>query len=219
MIRKLAAVLVLAGFVLTSVPAQAGGWAVLTLDTLPDSLVANKPATIGFTLRQHGQRLLGGQDGKVIFSNGRQRVEFEVYDAGAAGHYTATVTLPKAGPWQWRIDIFGEHVLPPMVVHERTPAKTVARMTTVQQAALGKMLFVAKGCAMCHEHQAIAESGNFKDSYGVEGAPNLSTPKYDPAYLRVWLKDPKAVKPKTRMPDLGLKATEIDALAAFLTQK
>jgi cytochrome c2 len=219
MIRKLAAGIILAGFILASWPAQAGGWAVLTLDAWPDGLVVNKPADIGFNLRQHGQHLLPDQDGKVIFDNGRQRVEFEVFDAGPAGHYTATVALPTAGVWRWRIVIFGEHELPAVVVHQRAPAKTAARMTTAQQAALGKTLFVAKGCWMCHEHQAIAESGNFKDSYGVGGAPNLTRPRFDSAYLHAWLKDPKAVKPKTLMPNLSLKKIEIDALTAFLTQR
>ena len=157
MIRKLAVSITLIGLVMTSLPAQAGGWAVLTLDAWPDSLVVNKPTTIGFMLRQHGQQLLGGQDGKVIFDNGKQRVTFAVHDAGPAGHYTATVSLPSAGTWQWRIAVFGEHEMPALVVHSRPPAKTVARMTQAQQAALGKSLFIAKGCSMCHEHQAIAE--------------------------------------------------------------
>jgi hypothetical protein len=37
-----------------------------------------------------------------------------------------------------------------------------------------------------------------------------------PDFLRSWLKDPRAVRPNTQMPDLGLKQAEIEALIAFL---
>jgi cytochrome c1 len=34
--------------------------------------------------------------------------------------------------------------------------------------------------------------------------------------VRVWLKDPPALKPDTQMPNLGLSSEEIEALIAFL---
>ena len=38
----------------------AGGWAVVTLDTLPESAVASTPLRLSFTVRQHGQTLWTG---------------------------------------------------------------------------------------------------------------------------------------------------------------
>jgi ABC-type sugar transport system substrate-binding protein len=52
-IRAAVAVVVLA--MLFATVAQAGGWAVITLDDLPRQIVAKQPFTIGFTVRQHGR--------------------------------------------------------------------------------------------------------------------------------------------------------------------
>jgi cytochrome c2 len=129
-----------------------------------------------------------------------------------------------AGTWTWRIDAFGEHAMPPLtVLAAGQPASAIDRpaaivqVTSTQLAAQGKDLFVAKGCWNCHTHRAVPGSGEFAGAYGAEEAPDLTVPKFDAAYLRVWLKDPKEVKPDTLMPDLGLRATEIESLAAFLT--
>lgn len=93
------------------------------------------------------------------------------------------------------------------------PAKGTA---SNDDAAYGKALFAAKGCAQCHVHAAIAESGQFAGGYGAEGALDLTQHPLDPAYLRRWLKNPAAVKPNTSMPTLGLSDEEITALVAFL---
>ena len=82
-------------------------------------------------------------------------------------------------------------------------------------AAYGQQLFGAKGCAQCHRHAAIPGSGKFGGGY-PGAAPDLTNRPGDPAYQRAWLRDPKAVKPTTEMPNLGLSESEIDALVAFL---
>ena len=43
-----------------TVPALAGGWAVITLDELPGQVEANQPLEIGFMVRQHGVTPLSG---------------------------------------------------------------------------------------------------------------------------------------------------------------
>jgi cytochrome c1 len=50
----------------------------------------------------------------------------------------------------------------------------------------------------------------------LNGAPNLTVYDPDPAFLRVWLRDPSAVKPGTLMPNLYLSDTEIEMLITFL---
>ena len=87
---------------------------------------------------------------------------------------------------------------------------------TASAAARGQALFMAKGCAQCHHHAAVAGSGVFGDAYGSEGAPDLTNRPLDTQFLRTWLKDPAALRPNTNMPNLKLKEQEIEALIVFL---
>lgn len=86
---------------------------------------------------------------------------------------------------------------------------------SADEIAYGKALFSAKGCASCHQHSAVVGSGQF---FGGPGGPSPILTAYpaDPAYLRAWLRDPQALKPRTTMPNLGLSDAEITALIAFL---
>jgi cytochrome c2 len=81
-------------------------------------------------------------------------------------------------------------------------------------AEYGQALFSAKGCVTCHHHAAVAGS----DPYSM-GNPDLTHYRPDPEFLRRWLKDPKAIRPGTEMPTLGLHQDEIEALIAFLAAK
>jgi mono/diheme cytochrome c family protein len=89
----------------------------------------------------------------------------------------------------------------------------IATATTAPAAAMGKQLFVAKGCATCHRHAGIED----KRQYFIgEAAPDLTNYRNDPTFLHSWLKDPKAVRSTALMPNLELKQAEIEALIAFL---
>jgi len=93
---------------------------------------------------------------------------------------------------------------------EATPSPTVEPTPTVIDAAEhGRMLFMLKGCTSCHTYVPITDD---KLSFG----PNLTNYVPNAAFLRTWLRDPAAVRPETRMPDLDLSNAEIDALIAFL---
>jgi hypothetical protein len=82
----------------------------------------------------------------------------------------------------------------------------------------GIMLFVDRGCVRCHYHSAVANLGVSLE-VGPElsrlGDPASGLPS-DPRYLRAWLKDPRAIRPNTIMPNLNLSDGEIDDLLAFL---
>src|SRR5919199_4255659 len=83
-------------------------------------------------------------------------------------------------------------------------------------AGRGAQLFQAKGCATCHVHGRIpGRTGEFGGGYPAT-APDLTTYANDPELLRRWLRDPKAVKPTTAMPNLDLSDGEIADLIAFL---
>jgi mono/diheme cytochrome c family protein len=105
-----------------------------------------------------------------------------------------------------------------LVVASALPWDTWARGEAAPlagDAAYGKQLFSAKGCAQCHHHAAIPGSGKFGGGY-PGAAPNLTDRPGDPEYQRAWLRDPQAVKPTTVMPNLNLSEVEIEALVAFL---
>ena len=91
------------------------------------------------------------------------------------------------------------------------PAAAPAPTPTVAAAAQGKALFMAKGCATCHRHGAVAVQG-----FVVDDGPNLTAYRNDPEVLRRWLSDPASVRPSTQMPKLNLSPAEIEALIAFL---
>lgn len=90
-----------------TVPAFAGGWAVITLDAWPGDAVAGEPLTIGFTVRQHGQTPMAGLDPTVTASLLRdEQLTVRARPDGEPGHYTATLTFPKEGEWSWSIQAF-----------------------------------------------------------------------------------------------------------------
>lgn len=286
--RILYASLVLFALLALTAPAWAGGWAVVTLDTLPTQVVAGQPFTIGFVVRQHGVRPMEGLAPKIILysPDTRKTVTLTAKAEGATGHYTAEVAFPGGGTWDWSIDAYGFAPQPmprltvlgsasvpaaslgagpraplpttigfialvaaagALVLVIRTRAAWAAALTLVaalvcvvsfasaanhsaqaasrqpsaaavgpgaSEADLGQALFLAKGCVVCHEHDAVRDERQAFAGFSV--GPNLSKVSRSPDYVRVWLKDPPVLKPDTQMPNLGLSKDEIEALIAFL---
>ena len=96
------------------------------------------------------------------------------------------------------------------VVGSAPPTIAAPATAATDDIAYGRALFVAKGCTTCHVHADI--SSNASMSIG----PNLTAYQPAPDFVRRWLRNPKAIRPNTFMPDLDLTETEIDALLAFL---
>lgn len=101
---------------------QAGGWSVLTLNELPQNVVAGEPFTIQFVVRQHGRDKLSGLEGRItaVHPETYENLYFDFRDTGEKSVYEATMTLPEPGMWQWKIDAFGMHTMPPLTVAEST---------------------------------------------------------------------------------------------------
>lgn len=278
-----------------AVPAFAGGWAVITLDELPTDVRAGEPLTIGFTVLQHGKTPMDGLDPTVTATLPRdEQFVVQAEPDGKPGHYTATLTFPKEGNWEWSIQAFsmdqpmpGLAVAAPKVASAHQPVSDVKStpaaisllmlfralvfgaalaalvlairrksrpagafaglclvvgVTSVwmggsalvvgaqgqspphlsvksssSQAELGRQLFIAKGCITCHYNDRAARRNQY---WTVEmGAPDLSTYSASPEVLFIRLKDPRSAKSDTKMPNLELKKTEIEALIAFLNSK
>src|SRR5512144_1922822 len=51
-----------------------GGWAVITVENLPDQVVTGQPVTLDFTVRQHGHTLLSNLDARVVAEGRGDRV-------------------------------------------------------------------------------------------------------------------------------------------------
>jgi cytochrome c2 len=267
-----------------TVPAFAGGWAVIILDALPGQAQANQPLEIGFMIRQHGVTPLSGESPviRAHLTGSTESIIVEAHEEGEAGHYAAALIFPQSGEWQWSIRAFtGTQPMPALTVvavtkSEPPPSDSntlpllaggvgllgavggllalqkkarwattfvaigllvsgvgfvsaagqpkadahseiqeVLVVSPVSQVELGRDLFIAKGCMMCHSHNATNKIREF----GIDMGPDLTNITASPDYLRLWLKDPSAVKSTATMPTLGLSDSEIEALIAFINDK
>jgi hypothetical protein len=86
--------------------ALAGGWAVTTIDALPEGgFQAGQTYRLGYWIRQHGQNPFAGARTSIRVtsaSTGESQV-FSGQSEGPAGHYVAEVTFPSAGEWTWEV--------------------------------------------------------------------------------------------------------------------
>ena len=90
-----------------SMPAFAGGWAVITVDKLPSGVVAGEPFEIGFTVLQHGKTPMTDIHPTITATlSGSDKFVVNAEDEGKPGHYVATLTFPKEGNWSWSIQAF-----------------------------------------------------------------------------------------------------------------
>ncbi len=288
-LRTVWAVAALVGLLAFALPAFAGGWAVVTLDHLPDQVIAGQPVNVGFVVRQHGITPLGGLKPVIRLQKAGEANSKAVPVAsdGNTGHYSATLTFPSAGVWQWTVETGfwpeGQPMPDLSVVAEGDPASTessggaassaslpvvfgvvglvgaagglfaLARtrapwaavmllvailvggvgfasaatrttasgspvvVSSLSQVEMGQRLFVAKGCVVCHTHDAVQEVRKHMGfSEGDGPGPNLTNFSASSDYLAKWLDDPKTIKLGTEMPTLGLSDEEIGALAAFI---
>lgn len=178
---------------------HAGGWAVVTLTT-PDAAIVGKPVTVRYAVRQHGQQLLGGLAGRVEARLNGMVISAPATPLDQDGYYAATLTLPVAGAWT--LDVVsgflassGRGALRAVHAGETAPA-----LSPVEK---GRHLFVAKGCATCHE--------------GMASVPAIKKAGYDPQFLTRFLKSPPVRGENVwSMPNLGLGESEIAALVAYL---
>jgi hypothetical protein len=186
---------------------------VITLDDSPDAVVAGKPMTLTFTVRQHGHTLLDNLRPSIDAMARGNHIRADAVPAGGNGRYSSTFTLPDTGQWRLTINSgFGSsHVdlepIPVIGAGQPTPAYAAGER--------GRRLFVAKGCVTCHAHGDVAGSGV------VQVGPELTALRLPADFLQKFLADPSILPPAQQtnggMPKLDLKPAEITALVAFLS--
>ena len=108
---------------------QAGGWAILSLSELPKEIVAERPFTLEFRVLRHGRTPFTGIDSTItaVHTASGEQVTFTPEPNPKEGSYTATITLPKAGEWQWEITAFMNtpYPMPPLTVSESAAVASV----------------------------------------------------------------------------------------------
>ena len=183
-----------------------GGWAVTTVEDLPDYAVAGRPMPLTFSVRQHGFRPIDGLKPRVEALGGRELRTYTAAAGSTSGRYTTTITLPRAGDWIITIHSgFGNSrttLMPLKAIAPGSPAPPL-----LSEAERGRRLFAAKGCFTCHVE--------------VRSGPDLHGKRYAKEYVTELLADPERVFARRQgtvaMPNLNLKPHEIAALAAYLS--
>ena len=184
-----------------------GGWAVVTVKDVPEYFVAGQQYTIEFQVRQHGRTLLNGLQPELLLGVGSGRKEtIPAVPQPAAGTYAATFTAPSTGPILLTIKSdWGSselNLLPQIVVAAGTTRPAMAT------ADRGRMLFVAKGCTICHVGADATDDNNH-----LRVGPDLGGGRLTRQSVMQKIKNPAS----QIMPDLGLSDTEATAIAVFLS--
>ena len=112
---------------LLTLPALAGGWAVITLDEWPGEVDPTQPLKIGFMVRQHGVSPMKGLEPTITFRSPDtgERFTVQAKPEGDTGHYTAVFSFPSTGTWNWSIQAFSmDQPMPPLNVSATIPAAT-----------------------------------------------------------------------------------------------
>jgi cytochrome c oxidase subunit 2 len=88
-----------------------------------------------------------------------------------------------------------------------------------ESAAAGRRVFETTACINCHAIRGTAANGRFgPDLTHLMSRATIASGAAEntPENLRVWLKDPDAIKPGSLMPAMKLTDAELDALVAYM---
>lgn len=192
------------GLLLPVIMSHAGGWAVVTIDALPDYVEAGKAVTLTYMVRQHGVEPFDDLEGTIEATSGRHTARGVVVPGRKRGQYQASITLPTTGDWSLTIKSgfprADAKLLPLPAV---TAGTSLTR--TVSDAERGERLFQAKGCVTCHVQIAVG--------------PRLEGRRFDAQYISGFLANPPRTPTqpgRETMPNLGLEPREIASLVAYL---
>jgi hypothetical protein len=204
--KKLISLFVLVLVVAAAAALYAGGWSIITLNDFPEYALAGKPVTLTFSVRQHGNHLIGGLKPALRATvRGGAVVDAAAVPTANEGEYAATLRLSSPGEWTIRVDggfnsedkarSYNSVVLPPLAVL----GDGLSARPAYSEADRGSRLFVTKGCIGCHA------AGSEDD---------ITQKKFAADYLKKFLADPSIRK--VEMPNLKLKEGEISSLIAFI---
>jgi cytochrome c oxidase subunit II len=87
------------------------------------------------------------------------------------------------------------------------------------EAGLGKQVFMAKACVMCHRISGTDAGGvTGPDLTHLASRPTIAagTLPNRRGQLQAWIADPQGIKPGTAMPRVGLTSDELTSVVAYL---
>ena len=203
-----------AGFPTTS--RHLGGWAVVTVDDLPDYVVAGQSVRLSFVVRQHGMMPLSGLSPSVEARLANANVSVSAMPDTGTGRYVAKLNLSRPGDWIITIHSGfrgSETTLPAL----RTVSAGTSAPRMLSEVERGRRLFIAKGCFMCHVNTEVTSAPS------VRVGPDLTGRRYPAEPLARFLAHPESIRltqlPRAgswTMPNLGLKEREIASLVAMI---
>jgi cytochrome c oxidase subunit 2 len=94
-----------------------------------------------------------------------------------------------------------------------------ARAPSTAEAQAGQHLFTTSQCASCHQIRGTSARATVgPDLTHLETRTSLAalTIPNNPTALAAWIRNPQAIKPGDRMPDLGLSRGDVGELVAYL---
>jgi mono/diheme cytochrome c family protein len=195
-----------------------GGWAVVSVEKIPDHWTVGKPLQLSFQVRQHGVNHVEGLSPTVTAKSGSRTIKgvtWEFREDGVTG-YRSRLNFPESGDWQVTINSgFGKSRA--VLVPWRVVEANVAEPAAYSEAERGRRLFAAKGCVSCHVHKSVDIEGELQN-FG----PDLTPRRFAADYLAKFLADP-SIKPPTRsgmeMPNPRLNTKDIAPLVAFINSE
>jgi cytochrome c oxidase subunit 2 len=102
------------------------------------------------------------------------------------------------------------------VEEQRQPARVSAAGSAASE---GQRVFESTACINCHTVSGTPANGRFgpdlthlmsRDTIAAGAATNT------PDNLRLWIRNPDAIKPGSNMPAMGLSDPEVNAVTAYL---
>ena len=206
-----------------AVPAAFGGWAVITVQDVPEYLRVGQATTLEFTIRQHGQRYMDDRSPSVTVrkagSDGAADAQrLAAVHTSQPGQYAVTFTPADTGSVEVTIDSdWGSSrvtLLPiPALAAGQAPVP-------VAEQDRGRQMFLAKGCVTCHMKRDDPVLGE-RNSVGA--GPELTGRQFPLEWISQKLADPASLRVSTGqymvMPNLGLSKPEIAALASYVNYR
>ncbi|HKW45814.1 MAG TPA: hypothetical protein VJN70_00155 [Gemmatimonadaceae bacterium] len=192
-----------------------GGWAVVTVDDLPDYVVAGQPFQLSFVVRQHGMTPIDGLQPVIDAKLATSIISLKAKHATDSGHYAATLNLTRAGDWTVTIQSgFGVQSTTQVPLRVVEGGASPRALSDIER---GRRLFIAKGCFTCHVNTEVTNARS------LSAGPELTGRRYPPAPLAKFLSNPdsfpltQVARPSwVKMPTLGLKDREIASLVAMI---
>lgn len=134
--------LIVAALVVFVTPSFAGGWATVTLDSVPSDVRSGTMISLGFMVHQHGKTPIdnnpfeGGPLQPYLLATNLATGDALRVDArkeGKLGHFVVDVTFPAAGEWKFEIvpPPFAGTAFDPLTVAAATPQPNGQSQTSV----------------------------------------------------------------------------------------